>query len=252
MLLVLLLISLAIVTFDLTKGSADFREFKLFQDTGRRQRTLRRWLVQSFVLYGIAGAAGLAVTGRLGVLARVPDEFRYALGMVEPLATAGHNESSVSFATVLIVCFILGVTVTVVALIARRRVSAAKTDTSPPMAGDYAALIPRNAAERRWAVLLSLNAGLSEELFFRAWLPVLLYALCHNAIASLVIATLLFGAMHAYQGFKGIAATTVIGGVFTFIYVSSGQIWIAMILHALIDLNSLILQPMLTAKISQA
>jgi uncharacterized protein len=254
MLIALLLISLTIVAYDLTKGAADYKAFKRFEDTDRRQRMLRNWLVQSLVLYGVAGLSGLALLNQLGVLSQVPDPFRSVLrlrsmlGTSEPTAAADQHESWLSLTSILIVGFVAGITVTAVTLMVRRRLSANAGSSPPPRAGDFTALIPRNSAERRWAFLLSLNAGLSEEIFFRAWLPVLLYALCHNAIVSLTIAAILFGAMHAYQGLKGVLATTVLGAAFTYIYVSSGQIWIAMILHALIDLNSLIVQPMLTAQ----
>jgi membrane protease YdiL (CAAX protease family) len=103
--------------------------------------------------------------------------------------------------------------------------------------------MPCNWPETAHTAVLSLNAGLGEELYFRLLLPLLLTAVIGNALAAFLIATLLFGAVHAYQGVVGVVATTVLGAVFTCIYLITGTIWIPVALHAALDLLSLVVRP---------
>jgi len=64
-----------------------------------------------------------------------------------------------------------------------------------------------------------------------------------------VIATVAaFGLSHVYQGIAGIIGTTIMGALFTFIYLSSRQLWLAMTLHAIVDLNALVLGSWLNAR----
>jgi membrane protease YdiL (CAAX protease family) len=114
--------------------------------------------------------------------------------------------------------------------------------------GDVQALLPRNGAERFWAAFISLNAGLSEELFFRLALPLVLILVFGNAWLAFAIAIVVFGLMHFYQGFAGVIATTVVGAVMSGVYLATGNIWIVVILHAAIDLNGLLLMPYLARR----
>jgi len=114
--------------------------------------------------------------------------------------------------------------------------------------GDIEALLPRNCRERWWAALISINAGFSEELFFRVLLPLLLYRVFGNVFAALGISILVFGCVHVYQGWKGVVATTVVGALFTAVYLGSGQIGFSMLLHAVMDLNALLLMPAVRRK----
>jgi membrane protease YdiL (CAAX protease family) len=106
--------------------------------------------------------------------------------------------------------------------------------------------MPRNAAESGWAALLSLNAGLSEELMFRLVLPLLLAGLLHHVLLAFVIATIAFGLMHLYQGVAGVLATTLLGAVFVCLYLWTGSLWITMATHAGLDVFALVLRPNLT------
>ena len=65
---------------------------------------------------------------------------------------------------------------------------------------------------------------------------------------SWTVATMLFGYAHRYQGWRGMAATTIVGSVLTMIYLVSGRLWVAMLVHAAIDLNGLVLRPMLAGR----
>ena len=112
--------------------------------------------------------------------------------------------------------------------------------------GDIEPLMPRNAAETLWTGLLSLNAGVGEELFFRLTLPLLIALATGNALAGLAGAGLVFGLAHVYQGWVGVAATTVVGFVFTGLYLWSGGLAAPMAAHAGLDLMALVVRPTLT------
>ena len=48
----------------------------------------------------------------------------------------------------------------------------------------------------------------------------------------------MFGLGHAYQGKKGIVQTAVMGGIFVALMHFSGSIWLSILLHAAVDINS--------------
>ena len=59
-----------------------------------------------------------------------------------------------------------------------------------------------------------------------------------------ILATLLFGAVHRYQGVRGMIATTIVGGGLAVIYGLTGALWMAIALHVVIDLNALVVRPL--------
>jgi len=94
---------------------------------------------------------------------------------------------------------------------------------------------------------VALAAGVTEEPFFRLLLPLLIAIVTGSAAAGFVLSLILFGAMHRYQGWRGMIATTVFGGVMTGVYLVSGALWLVIALHVLIDLNGLVLWPALSS-----
>jgi membrane protease YdiL (CAAX protease family) len=55
----------------------------------------------------------------------------------------------------------------------------------------------------------------------------------------------MFGVAHLYQGWIGVIATTLAGLLFTGVYLATGNIWIAALLHSLLNLQALWLRPLL-------
>lgn len=98
-------------------------------------------------------------------------------------------------------------------------------------------MMPRSDLEARWFNRLSITAGLCEELLYRgyllwylgAWLPWL---------PATLIAALIFGFGHAYQGPRGIALTTLVGIVMSAMYFATGSLLASMTFHALMDLHA--------------
>jgi membrane protease YdiL (CAAX protease family) len=105
-------------------------------------------------------------------------------------------------------------------------------------------MLPRNRQELRIGAVMSVNAGVVEELLFRLGMPALIFGATGSAVAAIVASLLLFGALHAYQGIWGVVGTMVVGGLFLLAYVVTGTILWPIVLHALFDLRSLVLIPM--------
>jgi membrane protease YdiL (CAAX protease family) len=222
-----------------------YRRFKLLTATRDRQLNFAKWIGQSAVLFGGGALAALAILGRLPAVQEVPAEFVYAAAAMPHLSLAGQG---VDLAVGLGIGFGIGLVALFVTLrLMRRKDSQPKTFT----AGDIEPLLPRNGAERVWALLIALNAGWCEELFFRLMLPLLLTLATGNVLLAFGIAVAVFGLVHLYQGIAGILATAVLGALFTAVYLATGNIWIAAALHAVVDINGLILQPLLRGTLSK-
>jgi membrane protease YdiL (CAAX protease family) len=98
-------------------------------------------------------------------------------------------------------------------------------------------LIPSSLRERLLFLFVSITAGVCEEIIFRG---AFLYYLNHlpfelSIIAIGIISSLLFGIVHLYQGWKGVFLTSYFGGILFFLFVATGNLWIPIVLHFLID-----------------
>jgi membrane protease YdiL (CAAX protease family) len=112
----------------------------------------------------------------------------------------------------------------------------------PPLVGDIAALIPRGGRERGWYALVALSAGIGEELVFRGFFMRLLADFGLEGAALIAVAALIFGMAHLYQGVAGVLLTTFMGALLSVVYVSTGSLIAAMVIHFLIDLRLLLVQ----------
>jgi hypothetical protein len=98
-------------------------------------------------------------------------------------------------------------------------------------------IIPSTPRQLRWFVGLSISAGITEELLYRGFLIWALNAYMDLLVAA-VLASVLFGLAHAYQGRSGILKTGAIGLIMAMLYIGSGTILLPMLLHAFMDINS--------------
>lgn len=96
-------------------------------------------------------------------------------------------------------------------------------------------LLPRTPRERRIFGLLSFAAGTGEEFAYRGYSITLLTPILGlgSAVAG---TTMIFGVMHAYQGWFGILRTTVMGAILAGTFVFSGSLWPCIVAHTAIDL----------------
>lgn len=99
-------------------------------------------------------------------------------------------------------------------------------------------LMPASRAEWRSFVPLALTAGICEELLFRGFLLWVFAQVLPLYWQAALAQAVLFGLAHAYQGPRGIFLTFAVGVFLTGIVWVSGALWPAMLVHALLDLNS--------------
>lgn len=242
---ILLVLVLTPFLLVLRKDPADYRAFKALTDTRDRQRRFRIWTLKSFLLCGFSTLVALVILGRLSALVTLPPEFQRFAAFLRahgpgPAATTG-------FLTGMAIASIAGIIVGIYSARRKQKKQALKPVHSDPVTlGDIAPLLPRNWAEIAHAAVMSLNAGFSEELYFRLLLPLLLAILIGHAVPAFFFAAILFGLAHYYQGIIGVAVTTFIGFIMVAIYLLTGSIWAAVATHAFIDLVGLVIRPALT------
>lgn len=82
--------------------------------------------------------------------------------------------------------------------------------------------------------------GVYEELFARGLLLARCRALMGGTWSPVLVSSLLFGLGHLYQGWIGVAQTTLIGVVLAVAVLRWGSLWPAIIAHALLDVSSVL------------
>jgi membrane protease YdiL (CAAX protease family) len=233
--LLLLVLSVAVLWWFVRNDASEYAAFKRLTNTADRQRCYAIWALKSFLAFSGTSVVCLLILHHLQSLITLPAEFiplAARIGAIMPLTQMLDKSFLIGFASAAAITgILLGV------LLAK------KLKTSHAVLGDIEPLMPRNAAETGWTALLSLNAGLSEECFFRLLLPLLLVGLLHNQLLAFVIATILFGLVHFYQGVAGVLMTTLVGAVFAGLYLWTGDLWIAIAAHAGLDLFALVVRP---------
>jgi membrane protease YdiL (CAAX protease family) len=105
--------------------------------------------------------------------------------------------------------------------------------------------LPRTGEERAWFAAVSVTAGICEEIIFRGFLIRYLDALPLGLgiWAGAVVAAVIFGIDHGYQGWTGMITTGIMALVFTALFFITGTLWIPIVIHALVDLRILALLP---------
>jgi len=233
--LLLLVVSLAVLWWFVRNDASEYAAFKRQSDTRGRQRFYRVWILKSFLALFGTSIVCLLILRQLHALLYLPDEFiplAARLGADMPTTAILDKEFLAGCAVgAMLIGILLGV------LIAKR------LKTSHSTLADIEPLMPRNGAETGWAALLSINAGLSEECFFRLLLPLLLIGVLHNPLLAFVSATILFGLVHIYQGVVGVVLTTLVGAVLVGLYLWTGSLLITIAVHAGLDLFGLVVRP---------
>ncbi len=217
----------------------EYEVFKRFRSTERRQKMLRKWLIESICYLGGSAALLLLLGWQfIGPMLAQIEEWSAMIALRNLFAEGG------SFAKGLLIGIAIAFFVGLVA-----SVVFSKHEGEVPTIGDIHALLPRNRAEIKYGVGLSINAGIVEELLFRLALPTAIFAISGNALVAVIASILIFGAMHAYQGIGGIIGTTIFGALMMFIFLTTGTILWPILLHAVFDLRSLVLIPIAVYKV---
>ena len=231
----LLLATLMSLVWFLKGDLLGYRRIKRLPDTASRQKTYRLWVAKAAIAFVLPAVIGLALLGRLDALVTVPPEF----DALRRLLPSFHGDSREELLG-MIGGSALGGMIIGALLATRSNWRILKT------IGNVGSLLPRNRPEIAHAAVMSIAAGVSEELAFRLFLPLQVAIVSGNAFVAFGVAVAAFGAMHVYQGRAGVIATTLVGALMVAVYLMTGELWLAMVLHALIDLNSLVLRPILS------
>lgn len=88
-----------------------------------------------------------------------------------------------------------------------------------------------------FTLLVSVSAGICEELIFRAYLYTLLDTYM-GITGAIILSSIVFGFWHIYLGWQEMLRTGVMGAIFCGIYIFTGNIIVPMILHVFIDVYS--------------
>ncbi|WP_454279106.1 CPBP family intramembrane glutamic endopeptidase [Sphingomonas sp. Marseille-Q8236] len=228
---VLLLASLAGIWWFQKGDLGEYRRFKALNDGHSRRMRFRLWLARSALAFLAPVLVGLLLLGRLEAMAVMPGEFG---GLAGAMPSIFHDDDAIR--PMLIGGAVGGLVAGAVLARLRKR---------KPL-GDVSALLPRERRELKYGAALSVMAGVTEEAFFRLYLPLLIAMVTGQAGVGFLASLLLFGAMHRYQGWAGIIATTALGAVMTGLYLMTGALWVVMLVHVLVDLNGLVVTPLLS------
>jgi membrane protease YdiL (CAAX protease family) len=98
-------------------------------------------------------------------------------------------------------------------------------------------MLPRTDAEMKTFTRLSVTAGICEEFLYRGYL---FWYLAHWLPQPyvLLVASLVFGIGHSYQGMRGMVTTGIAGLVLGTLYLLTGSLYLSMAIHTLTDLYS--------------
>lgn len=99
-------------------------------------------------------------------------------------------------------------------------------------------LIPRTGTERAAFGVVSLSAGVGEEVVYRGYLIVVLGTLFSDVWWAAAVSSMAFSILHAYQGTVGIVRSGVLGFVFAAAFITGGSLWPLVIVHTGVDLVS--------------
>lgn len=97
-------------------------------------------------------------------------------------------------------------------------------------------LIPHTLVEKVAWVLLSVLAGVCEELTFRTYLQRQLGAILRSAAAGVFAQAVAFGASHGYQGWRPMLTISFFGLLFGLLAAWRGNVRSAMLAHAAVDI----------------
>ncbi|WP_171012486.1 MULTISPECIES: CPBP family intramembrane glutamic endopeptidase [unclassified Sphingomonas] len=239
---VLLIMSLGVLAWFQRNDLRAFRRFREIEDTARRQRTFLRWARNACAMYLGMPLVGLALLGRIEALWTFPAEFAPLLAYAPVFPVGDRVFLGTMFASVL---GGIALGVTLLYLRGRRPAGARRVlDISP--------MLPRNRAEALHLLPVILNAGVSEEICFRLYLPLLL-ALCGApAWAAFLAATLIFAWLHRYQGWLGILLTGAVGTVLAALYFAAMGLALPIAVHLVINFNALIVRPALQRRFGRS
>jgi uncharacterized protein len=210
------------------------KRLKQFSSSHERLALYRRWVVLAWALVAIA----LALTSFKTLFWLTPHANEASWLFHDPIA---HGAVALFVAAFLLLALWPGIKCAIDPSVRPRYRKAMRS---------LIFMMPVTPSERLWWALLSVTAGICEELLFRGFL--LQYArgqLEGGPALGLTLAWLLtsfgFGLGHIYQGTSGFVRTTIAGLMFGMLAILTGNLLLPILVHCLLDLQVLLMyQPM--------
>jgi membrane protease YdiL (CAAX protease family) len=112
----------------------------------------------------------------------------------------------------------------------------ASADELPAHVRRAGRILPAGGIERAGFVPVAITAGVCEEILYRGWLPWAVAGWTGSAAAGFVLAALVFGAGHAYQGRNGMILTALLGLFLGGVVAWTGSLLPGQFLHVAVDL----------------
>lgn len=99
--------------------------------------------------------------------------------------------------------------------------------------------LPQTSYEYAHYIFLALTAGVCEEFIFRGYFIRYLQAVLANdttATLAILVAAVIFGVVHLYQGWQAVIKIGGMAVIFGYIFVHTGSLWLLMAIHFAVDL----------------
>lgn len=233
-----LLAVVAISAYIVIRDKVEYKEFKKAKSAKKRLAFYKSWLVKSYVMLGLPAVLIL-------VLLQETSYIFHPIWSNETTRSL-HKELSSQSIWMMVTAVLIGATIGVMLLGIVTYMKTRRTQKiSTGAVGDIESLLPRNSAERRYCSLLAIGAGLNEELLYRVAVPVILLGIWPNPTVAIVLSILAFGLMHIYQGIPGVVGATLSGMFLMYLYIITGNIFASILFHIFIDMNGLVIQPLI-------
>jgi len=110
-----------------------------------------------------------------------------------------------------------------------------------PVAEELELILPTTGLERFFWVILSITAGIVEEVVFRGYLITRLrmFGRAKSWVLPVIIASVSFGSGHSYQGVGGFILLSVYGAMFAVLFIKTKSLWPVIIAHFFQDFSAL-------------
>lgn len=105
--------------------------------------------------------------------------------------------------------------------------------------GPLEAILPRDGRQLFWGLIVSVFAGVFEEIAYRGYLMAY-FGTWLDQWGALAASSLLFGLAHLYQGKWGVPVTALLGALFGWIYIETGSLLLPVLLHAALDISAMV------------
>lgn len=202
--------------------------------TDRWRRGHARWILRAALAFAVPALVGLAAMGRLDALADMPAEFA-------PLAAYLPRYDPYQLLPALAVGLPLGISVVAARVWwLRWRGRPMPTSMFAP-----APLAAKSHAEMLPAAATALVAGVTEELAFRLFIPLSATIASGSAMLGFALATTVFIALHRYQSWLGQIGVGLSALALIALYLSTGALWLVIVVHAAVDVMALAIRPWL-------